>query len=329
MVPKIEYNGEMLYITKIAEKEKINRVMLKNYYDEVGNIYEAIEICKTIYKKREDNQMKKMQKMERARLRKVLKEAQIDRESFQKCFDELKDENKAVFMAKYLQRRKQKICLRNAEVNLYDMSILTGVRHRNLIVLLNEGMSIDEIKKKYQNQQPAENLKLKSGQTVLSYCVQNKIDFTLFYRAIATYRKKASEAVAQCKSGNNEIPIQWIYERYGDTLENLKIGRHQAIAIIYDLRKRKMTLDEAIEACTIRKNARKIGISDEWGETLYGLVKMRELLGEEFHREIKIDENESKFIEACDDEILELKRRFKESSSPMQKKKQQEDITHD
>ena len=305
----IKYNDKLLTLYSIARTENIPYVTLRRYYKMTGDIYESIRFSN-------ENRGKKGRKI-------GTKNQEIKNV-------ELADEHKDIFMKKYIQRKNQSVYFKCATISLYEMSILIGVRYEHLINLLNEGLKIDEIKEKYQTQQPSENIKLKNGQTLLEFCLERKIDFSFFYRAIVTYRKSLSEVLKQSKCNNNQIPINWIYEKYGDVFKQLELNDAQVAAIIYSLKIKKLTLDEAMEECIIRKNARKIGIPDEWGESLFSLIKMRKLVGEQFHKEITIDIDEIVFLDACIAEKVELRTKLQNSSKMTTKKrKKQEDITHD
>ncbi len=51
---KIEYNGEMLAIYAIAQREGIGASSLRKYYDEYKDIYLAVNKCKEIRRKLEE-----------------------------------------------------------------------------------------------------------------------------------------------------------------------------------------------------------------------------------------------------------------------------------
>lgn len=296
----IEYNGEMLTIYAIAKKEEISK-----------DINLAIEKYRNKKQKEEDNKQKK-------ETRRKKKESIQDKK-------QTKDVKKE-FLKEIQECKKQTVQLKKSEISIYELSLLIGVRYINLVNLLNEGMSVDEIKNKYRNQEAAENIILKNGQTLLEYCVKNGFDFTFFYRSIVTYKRKASEVVELCERGYTDIPIEWINERYINYFKKLEAPIAQIAAIMYDLRKNRVSLEEALELCTIRKNARKSEIDEEWAEILYSLVKTREMAGDEIHSEIKLDEIETQFINTCKNEIMKLRCKIYRDPAIMQK---DEEITLD
>lgn len=54
---KIEYNGEMLAIYAIAQREGIGASSLRKYYDEYKDIYLAVNKCKEIRRKLEETKI--------------------------------------------------------------------------------------------------------------------------------------------------------------------------------------------------------------------------------------------------------------------------------
>ena len=328
-VKKLEYeNGEILAISVIAKRENISLKDLNRVYNETKDIFEAVKRCKEIQKQRKERkeQIEQNEKEEyygqRIRLREIAAIEGIDANKLREYFRDTKDVYKAVFMAKHQKQKEKVVTYPGISIDLYDLSLLIGVNYTYLINLLNEGISIAEIKENYANSQIAgENIRLKSGRTLLEFCTSEKLKFDFMYRAICTYGKNIKDATDACKNDSKSIPATWVCEKYHEKLNQLGIVGAQEAVILNDLQHKKTSLDEAVELCIIRKNARKNSISVGWGETLYGLVQMRKLLGQEFHSEIKINESEIEFLEECDAELLD--------SAPTCNQKTQEDITHD
>lgn len=289
---KIEYkNGKMLEISTIAAKEKIETNALTRCYRETGDIFEAVRICK-------EKQAERKERRAANNLRII--------------FGDVEDVNKTKFLAEYEKRKNEVIEIKGFPVNLYDMSLLIGVRYRDLINLLNEGKTINEIKEKYVSQEAGEKIELPNGQTLLEYCTENKFNFAFMYRAIHTYGKTLQEAVAEYKNDDQHIPMSWVVEKYRTELNNLQLTASEYAIIINDLSSGKMSLEETIEKYVVMKNARENQLEVKWGEALYGLVKMREVLGEEFHSDISIDEKERKFIDESEVELLEIRKKMQE-----------------
>lgn len=322
-IQKIEYkDGELLPISVIAKREGISISDLTGEYNKNKDIFEAVKRCKEKVEERKARKMQIEQNEkeeyygERLRLREIAKREKVDAKELRRCFNITKDVYKAVFMAKFQMMKKKSVKIEGAIVDLYDLSLLIGVKYENLINLLNEGITIKEIKEKYINQDVAKKIKLASGQTLLEFCVEKNLNFAFIYRAICTYRKSLLDAVEACRINDKSIPMHWAYEEYGEEFKKLEINKTQEAAFLYDLRNKKMSLDEAMEGCIVRKKARENNISTEWGEVLYGIIKTRELLEEEFHSEIKINEIERTFLSEAEIELSELKRKMQ--SNPTQ-----------
>ena len=188
--------------------------------------------------------------------------------------------------------------------------MLIGVEYRDLVILLANGQSVNDIKKQYKSREAGEDIKLQNGRSLLALCKEKGLDFTFMYRAIFTYQVTPEEAQKQYQITWETIPLNWINQKYGSILEQLGISGMQWQAIVKMLQNNKMTLGEALESNIIRRNAIEKGLSLKWGEAVYGLAHMREKIGSDFHSEISINQKEREFISSCNQELLELKQKI-------------------
>ena len=319
-VKKIEYkNGEMLPISVIAKREGINIIALTKCYNEVGNIFEAIRICKENAQNRKIKAEQRKQKEEKGKilykgmlmqLKEIAQAEGIDTKKLKNALDVIPDIYKAVFMLRYQKRKNENVDLKGISVDLYDMSLLIGVRYTDLINMLNAGITINDIKEKYSNKEIAgENIRLRSGRTLLEFCINEDVNFAFAYRAINTYEKLVSKVATEYKTSLGMIPIKWILEKYDKKLSELDITGFQATIIIKDLQDKKLDFEEALEKFIVRKKALQNQMPFEWCETIFALAQTRKILGEDFQSEIQLDEIEKAFIEECEIELLELKRK--------------------
>lgn len=135
--------------------------------------------------------------------------------------------------------------IKGGNINLYDLSIILGIRYSELINSLNAGMSIEEIKA--QNPDSSKRMKLKqeyttlsNGQTLLEYCIENGLNYAFIYRTINTYGKTLEEAVQEYKKNGSNMPAKWIFEKYGLVLRHLMTNNSIDIQRVVDyLRKNK------------------------------------------------------------------------------------------
>lgn len=333
-IQKVDYYGESLAISVIAKREKIDIGTLTNSYKNTGNIYDAIKKCKEraeIRKKRaklikEEHESQKIEyKNQKLELKEIAKIEGLDASNLRRCFKITGDVYKAVFMARYQMGKSQTIELEGATLDLYDLSLLIGVKYNVLNNLLSQGMTISQIKEIYPCENAGENVKLPNGQTLLEYSVKNKLNFTFMYRAIHTYGKTPKEAIAVFKTGDQTIPAKWIYNKYMPEFNKLGITGIQTTVIVHNLINKQISLEEELEERILRKNAKKNGMSEEWGETLYSIIETRKLVGEEFQKGICLKENEEKFLNECQAELSPQGNTIPNGTT----QKKQEDITHD
>ncbi|MBQ2835934.1 MAG: hypothetical protein IJE68_03785 [Clostridia bacterium] len=328
-VEKIEYKGELLAISVIAQKENIGIETLTNSYKKIGNIYEAVKSCKERAESRKERTKQKEGKKieyknQRLELREIAKIEGLDAGNLRRCFDSTKHIYKAIFMAKHKMRKSQTVHVAGATLDLYDLSLLIGVKYSVLNNLLNQAITISQIKEMYPCENAGENIKLPNRETLLEYCVKNKLNFTFMYRAINTYGKTIKEATTAFKEGQQTIPASWVYYKYNPEFDRLGITAIHTTAIVHNLMSKQISLEEDLEVRILRKNAKRNGISEEWGEALYSILETRKIIGDEFQRHICLNENEVQFLDEC---LAELKPQGSTNQNETMPK--EEDIIHE
>ena len=329
-VNKIEYNGEMLPIYLIAKKNNLTDIVLKDAYIQTKDIYEAIRICQQRKsekqaraeerKKKEQSEQKEYYGMQMA-LKEIAKMEGLDAKKLKQYYKETQSVYKAVSILKIQETKNKKVEFNNFSIDLYDMSILLNVKYRDLINLINSGMTINEINEKYVKNEQSEQIKLHNKRVLLEFCIQKNLNFAFLYRAINTYGKSLPEAIEECRKNDKALPDAWIMERYETILAEAQIPNYQFIAIRNELQNNKISLEDAIEICVIRKNARNYGISEQWGETVYGIAKTRQMIGDEYERKFEINSLEQAFIKDSEQEIDVLVSKAKEISALHQTKR--------
>lgn len=325
-VEKIEYYGENLAISAIAKKEKIKIEKLTKVYKRIGNIYDAVKECKERPKHiNEELEAKKVEyKNERLELKEIAKIEGLDTRDLRRCFEFLGDIYKAVFMAKYQMREAKTVDMEGVKLNLYDLSLLIGVKNSVLNNLLNQGMTISQIKEIYPCENAGENITLPNGETLLEYSVKNKVNFTFLYRSTQTYKKTPEVAKAAFELDEKNIPANWIYDRYMQDFNEMEVIGVPTVAMVHNLMKKQISLEELLEENILRINAEKNGIPVEWEKILYSIIETRQIIGEEYQSEICFNEKEKDFIQACQAEL-----KLQGSTNPNDNKpKEQDDITH-
>lgn len=311
-VEKIEYYGEKLAISVIAKKENIGVGLLSKHYQKTGNIYEAVKKCKEKAQARKERakvikaekESKQIEyKNQRLELREIAKMEGLDASNLKRCFDSTKDIYKAVFMAKYLMGKEQTVQIDSATLDLYDLSLLIGVKYSILNNLLNQGMTISQIKEIYPCENAGENIKLPNGQTLLKYCVKSRLNFTFLYRAVTTYGKTIEEVTTSIEDGEQTIPASWVYNKYNSRFDELGITAIHTTAVVHNLISKQISLEEDLEERVLRKNAKRNGIPEQWGEILYSILETRKIVGKDFQSQICLNENEIQFLNECESEL--------------------------
>lgn len=313
---KVTYKGEQRTITSIARELGISKGTLKKYYEKTGDIEQAIELYNR--NKQETEESKIEYKGEHKFLKAIAREEDVAETTLTRYFQKYGNIDKAVFMAKIQREKSRQVKIKGGNVNLYDLSIILGIKYSELVNCLNSGMSIEEIKA--QNQNSSKRLKLKqeytilsNGQTLLEYCVENGLNYAFTYRSINTYGKTIEEAVQEYRENGSNMPSNWIFEKYGLLLRHLMASNSIDIQRVVDyMRKEQISMSEAIEKYIIRKNSKDGKLDADWMQEVYGLLTDGNMSDEyeEFKKTFYIDETEEECITKSQREIQALERKL-------------------
>ena len=313
---KVTYKGEPRTITSIARELGISKGTLKKYYEKTGNIEEAIELYNKNKQETEDSKIE--YKGEHKFLKAIAREEDVAETTLTRYFQKYGNIDKAVFMAKIQREKSRQVKIKGGNVNLYDLSIILGIKYSELINSLNAGMSIEEIKAQNQNSSKRNKLKqeytiLSNGQTLLEYCVENGLNYAFIYRSINTYGKTLEEAVQEYKENGSNMPSNWIFEKYGLLLRHLMTSNSIDIQRVVDyMRKEQISMSEAIEKYIIRRNSKDGKLDADWMQEVYGVLTDGNMSDEyeEFKKTFYIDETEEECITKSQREIQALERKL-------------------
>ena len=313
---KVTYKGESRTITSVAKELGISKETLKKYYKKSESIEKAIEMFNK--NKQEVEESKIEYKGDYKFLKAIAREEAVAETTLTRYFQKYNNIDKAVFMAKIQREKSKRVKIKGGNVNLYDLSIILGVKYSELIICLKNGMSIEEIKKQKPNNSKRMKLKqeytiLSSGQTLLEYCVENGLNYAFIYRAINTYGKTIEEAVQEYRKNGSNMPRNWVFEKYGVLLRHLMTSSSIDIQRVVDyMRKEQISMSEAIEKYVIRRNSKDNKLDSDWMQEVYGILTDENMSDEyeEFKNTFYIDETEEECIIKSQREIQALERKL-------------------
>lgn len=313
---KVTYKGESRTITSVAKELGISKETLKKYYKKSESIEKAIEMFNK--NKQEVEESKIEYKGDHKFLKAIAREEAVAETTLTRYFQKYNNIDKAVFMAKIQREKSKRVKIKGGNVNLYDLSIILGVKYSELINCLKNGMSIEEIKKQKPNNSKRMKLKqeymiLSSGQTLLEYCVENGVNYAFIYRAINTYGKTIEEAVQEYRKNGSNMPRNWVFEKYGVLLRHLMTSSSIDIQRVVDyMRKEHISMSEAIEKYVIRRNSKDNKLDSDWMQEVYGILTDENMSDEyeEFKNTFYIDEKEEECIIKSQREIQALERKL-------------------
>lgn len=313
---KVTYKGESRTITSVAKELGISKETLKKYYKKSESIEKAIEMFNKNKQEVEDSKIE--YKGDYKFLKAIAREEAVAETTLTRYFQKYNNIDKAVFMAKIQREKSKRVKIKGGNVNLYDLSIILGVKYSELINCLKNGMSIEEIKKQKPNNSKRMKLKqeytiLSSGQTLLEYCVENGVNYAFIYRAINTYGKTIEEAVQEYRKNGSNMPRNWVFEKYGVLLRHLMTSSNIDIQRVVDyMRKEQISMSEAIEKYVIRRNSKDNKLDSDWMQEVYGILTDENMSDEyeEFKNTFYIDEKEEECIIKSQREIQALERKL-------------------
>lgn len=313
---KVTYKGESRTITSVAKELGISKETLKKYYKKSESIEKAIEMFNKNKQEVEDSKIE--YKGDHKFLKAIAREEAVAETTLTRYFQKYNNIDKAVFMAKIQREKSKRVKIKGGNVNLYDLSIILGVKYSELINCLKNGMSIEEIKKQKPNNSKRMKLKqeytiLSSGQTLLEYCLENGVNYAFIYRAINTYGKTIEEAVQEYRKNGSNMPRNWVFEKYGVLLRHLMTSSSIDIQRVVDyMRKEQISMSEAIEKYVIRRNSKDNKLDSDWMQEVYGILTDENMSDEyeEFKNTFYIDEKEEECIIKSQREIQALERKL-------------------
>jgi len=315
---KVTYHGEQRTIHSIAREVGIGKGTLKKYYEKTGDIEQAIQLYNKNKQETEDSKIE--YKGEFKSLKAIARDEDVATTTLTRYLQKYGHIDKAVFMAKIQRQKSRQVKIKDGNVNLYDLSIILGIKYSELINSLNSGMPIDEIKAQNKKSSKGKRIKrkqeyirLSNGQTLLEYCLENRLNYAFMHRAMNTYGKTVEEAVHQYRKNGSNMPSNWIFEKYGLLLRHLMSDNGVDMQRMVDyMRKEQISMSEAIEKYIIRRNSKDRKLDADWMQEVYGVVTDENMQEEyeEFKKAFYIDEAEETCIMKSKKEIQSIERKL-------------------
>lgn len=313
---KIDYKGEKRTKTSVARELGIGKKTFAKYYEQAKTVEGAVELYNASLQAIEDEKV--LYKGELKSVKAIARDEDVAETTLTRYLKRYISTEKAVFMAKIQRQKTQKIKVRKRDVNLYDLSLILGIKYTELINMMNRGMSVKQIK--VQNQTHTKRTKLKqeyiklaNGQTLLEYCVENGLNYSFVYRAINTYGKTLEDAEQEYQTNGSNMPNKWIFEKYGLLLRHLMTENSIDIQRIVDyMRKEQISMSEAIEKYIIRRNSKQDKLDADWMQEVYAVLTDENMSDEydEFKKAFYIDDKEEECVIQSYDEVQRLERKL-------------------
>lgn len=313
---KVNYNGERRTITSIAKEIGIDKKTLKKYYEQTGDIEKAIEAYQEAKQKSEESKLE--YEGELKSLKSIAKDENVAETTLTRYIKKYKNIDKAVFMARIQRQKTRKVKLKNESFNLYDLSLMLGIKYSELLNMMNKGMSVEQIKAENQEHPKRKKIKqdiikLSNGQTLLEYCIENRLNYSFIYRAINTYGRTLDEAIKEYQTKGSNLPNNWVFEKYGILLRHLMTENGVDVQRVVDyMRKEQLSMSEAIEKYIVRKNSKKYGVDADWMQEVYSVLTDENMADEydEFKKIFYVDDKEEECIIQSYDEVQDLDRKL-------------------
>lgn len=328
---KIEYYGEMLTITEIAEKEGLlSRQALRAEYENTADIYGAVRLLKS---RKTGTRQKIEYKGESHTINSIAKLEGLRWVSLKRNYEKYGDIEKAVAETKESQRQKSGTIMHHGKPKTLNAIAKSEGLSRNVLKHYYERYgSIDKAimmakvqqrkrqtglvhEKKEKNREVKKREKtiiLENGQSLRDYCYENSINYRCIYYLIVTYGKTFEEAIEHYKKNGQTIPKTWVFKKYGVLLRHLLLEENIPInEITKYMREGNITIGEALEKYIIRKNAKKDNLDQDWLEELYSVFTDENMTDEydEFKKGLYVDDKEETCIVKSLDDIQRLQRK--------------------
>lgn len=309
---RIEYNGEIHTITSIAQKENVSYSTLFNYYNETGNIYDAV----TKAKEARNKQINVVEyKGQIQSINSIANNEDIAYVTLKRYFELYNDIYKAVFICKEIKLRRKKTTIDGKITSYNKLSKQFGISPLELERLAQSG-ELEKFISEREKKETTRSEQIMMGDISLyQYCLKHSYNYSVVSRMVRVYGKTPEEAIRAYVNNGQSIPTRWIYEKYSILFKHLmlKYGLDSS-KIIKDMKDEECSIEDAIIKRVFRTNneENKFTFGEiEWMEELYDFVK--NMSSEEFNEikgEFYVTEIEEDFLREKDIRIRNILRQL-------------------
>jgi hypothetical protein len=229
------------------------------------------------------------------------------------------DAEKAIFMIRLADSRMKEIELDETNLTTQDLAIVLGIKHMELLSMLNSGKTIEEIRKEIPQKKerefvPRGKVHTINGESLSEYCTKHRINYSCIYYLIKTYGKTPEEAIANYKRSGQKVPESWIFEKYGVLLKHLLLNEGiSSKKIVEMMRANGISFKDAIENYIVDEKAKEDKLDRYWMREVYSFLNSEYLSDTEkqdFEKTFMINAKEKLCIEKAKEKIDEVERKL-------------------
>ncbi len=270
----ILYNGRMLTITAISLETGLERHALTRYYEQTGDIYKSIELAKEAKAKQHGTIEYKGKLMS---ITAIAELEGIKKETLKEYYELYGNIEKAVFITKESQLKRKRALIKGKQASYEELARQFNISVIELDKMIDAGVSIDTLKKKIKNGVTSEEQLRYDEDSLYKYCLEHSYNYWVINYLIKVYGKTPQAAVKAYVEDGQQLPTNWIYEKYGLLFKHLTLNFGlDSNRIIKIMKDNNCGIEEAITKLIFISNNNKNDFKKaeiDWMEELYSFVK--------------------------------------------------------
>lgn len=307
----IPYNDTNMTIHAIADLEEVGNKSLAKYYQETGDIYEAVKLAK---KAQDNHNGTILYKDEMMTITGIANLEGIKKDTLRKYYELYDNIYKAVFITKESKLKRKEAIIRGKKAAYSELSKCFGISVIKLDKLLSSGKNIEEIEKEAILKGKKAALTI-NEESLYKYCLDNSYNYWVIYYMIVTYGKTGEEAVKAYLDNGQQVPTKWIYEKFQILFKHLMLNfKMDSNRIIKVIKEEYCSIEDAITKIIFVSNNQQNNFTQieiEWMRELYSfLIDCDDEERKEAIDTFYITERELEFLHEKGKKIEEIKRQI-------------------